>query len=141
MTTHRPLVTLPCILLTALALTGCIVSSPFERQSARNRWTHDFYNEQYGQAANVLRGPAVPAWEAEANQLRQQHGKVRAIQSGDLVGWQNEAPFTSVRVTWADGHERCLRLRRTADDRLELLDTGWQDCAIVPFNPTPPPGP
>ncbi len=140
MTTPRAFTTITLVL-AALALTGCMVNNPFERQSARNRWSQAFYNEQYSRAANILRGPAIPTWEAEATQLRQQHGKVRAMNIDDLSTWQNEAPFTSVRVTWADGHERCLRLRRTADDRLELLDTGWQDCANVPFNPTPPPGP
>ncbi|HEY8599351.1 MAG TPA: hypothetical protein VIL85_13020 [Thermomicrobiales bacterium] len=142
MTTGRPIATtLIALCLAALALTGCLVDNPFERQSAKERWTRAVGNEQYAGAASVLRGPAVPDWEAETTRLRQQHGKVRAIQSGDLVGWQNEALFTSVRVTWADGHERCLRLRSTADDRLQLLDNGWQDCANVPFNPTPPPGP
>jgi len=133
--------TLIALCLVACALSGCMVSNPFERQSAKNRWTQAFYNEQYGQAANILRGPAVLAWEAETTRLRQQHGKVRAMNIGDLAGWRNEAPFTSVRVNWADGHERRLRLRRTADDKLALLDGGWQDCANVPFNPTPPPGP
>lgn len=133
--------TMPLILLTALLLGGCMVSNPFVRQSARNRWIQAVSNEQYAGAASILRGPGVPAWEAETNRLRQQHGKVRAIQSDDLVGWQNEAPFTSVRVTWADGYQRCLRFRSAADERLEFLDGGWQDCANVPFNPTPAPGP
>ena len=140
MTIRRAFTAAAC-LLAALALSGCTVTSPFERPSAKTRWTRAVSNEQYAGAASVLRGPAVPAWEAETTRLRQQHGKVRSVALDDLIAWQNEAPFTAVRVTWADGYARCLRLRRTADDALDLLDSGWQDCATVPFNPTPPPGP
>lgn len=138
----RPLAAGAVVFLAALTLAGCAVSNRFERQSARNRWLHDFVNEQYASAAARLRGPGVATWEAEAGQLRQAHGKVRAVQSGDIIDWRGEPPFTSVRATWADGYERCLRLRRAADDRhLDLLDGGWQDCSNVPFNPTPPPVP
>lgn len=137
----RRLTSITLALLAALTLAGCLAVNPFARQSARNRFLQDFVNERYGAAAARLRGSGVATWEAEAGQLRQGHGKVRAVQSDDLVGWQNEPPFTSVRVTWADGHERCFRYRSVGDDRLALLDGGWQDCAAVPFNPTPPPGP
>lgn len=137
----RSLTASAIVVFAALTLTGCMIANPFERQSARNRWLQDFVNERYGSAAGRLRGPGIATWETEAGRLRQAHGKVRSVQSDDLVGWQNEPPFTSVRVTWTDGHERCLRYRQVGDDQLELLDGGWQDCANVPFNPTPPPGP
>lgn len=130
------------IVFAALALSGCMVLNPFERQSAKNRWTAAIVNEDYVGAGRLLTGPSVATWETEARQLRQAHGKVRSLNLADVISQRGEPPFTSIRVTWADGYERCLRLRRVADDRhLDLLDGGWQDCANVPFNPTPPPGP
>lgn len=45
------------------------------------------------------------------------------------------------RVTWADGYGRCFRYRADVGNSLASLDGSWQDCANVPFNPTPPPGP
>jgi hypothetical protein len=122
------------------SLSGCAPRrNPFARESPTNRWMAAMLAGDYAAAEGLLRGSNVSAWRTETDQLGQQHGKVRAIWRDDVAGYQNEAPFTSIRVVWADGLERCLRVRRTADEYPELLDGGWQDCATVPFNSTPPP--
>lgn len=104
------------------------------------RWSAAMGRGDHEVAQRALLAEDGPTWRAEADRLAKQHGRVRVIQNDDVVPDQG-APFKSVRVTWADGHDRCLRVRLPADDRLDLLDGGWQDCAAVPFNPTPPPGP
>ena len=52
----------------------------------------------YAEAEGLLRGANVSAWPTETEQLGEQHGQIRAIQGGDVVSNQNEAPFTSIRV-------------------------------------------
>jgi len=134
----RQALRLTTVLAILVLLSSCGVPNPFERKSAMTRWTEATSRGEYGAAQQLLLEEDAPAWRAEAERLATQHGRVRAIQSDDIVPSQGR-PIRSVRVTWADGYERCLRVGLPVGERIDVLDSGWQDCAAVSFNPTPGP--
>ncbi len=134
----RRAVRLAAALAILVLLSSCGVRNPFERKSTMTRWIEAVGRGDFGAAEQLLLSEDGPRWRAEIEQLTTRHGPVRAIQSDDVIPVQGH-PVRSIRVTWADGYERCLQASLPVDERIDLAGSGWQDCAAVPFNPTPGP--
>jgi hypothetical protein len=134
------LVLLP-LLLAALLLTGC-VRNPFERQSPHTQWVMAMSRGDDDAAQRRLVPSDAAAWRAATDQLRQQHGKIRALRRSDIPLTAN-APYQSavmlIGIDWADGYASCLRFQETPDGHLDMLDTGYRDCATLPWPPPPDP--
>lgn len=118
----------------AVLLSGC-ASSQAGILPAYTAWTSAVQRGDYVAARNLLAGSAGTQWYADTRALEQQHGKIVEVVGGGGTqgGWQ---PYeATVRLTWRDGYQRCIRLNESVTRDLAIQGSGYLDCTQVPNNP------
>lgn len=118
----------------AVLLSGC-ASSQAGILPAYTGWTSAIQRGDYVAARNLLEGSAATKWYTDTQTLDQQHGKI--IEVGGGGGTRGGlAPYeATIRLTWQDGYQRCIRLDENVARELYIQGNGYLDCALVPNNP------
>ncbi len=104
--------------------------------SSAERWRDAVARGDFGRAQGQIVANQRAQWRQDTEALVKGHGAVRIpVWSGGRSGFppgfdQRQAIY---RLVFADGYERCLRVRsRGSRGSLELVDGGYVDCATVP---------